>query len=91
MALYHQKHRREAATLRPEIKAAVVYEFLEKVQLYSEKMIGEKWKMIKKKKGRDLETMQKLAQWIHYHRFNKITLQEIKDGTLDSWFKTSRK
>lgn len=91
MALYHQKHRREAAALKPEIKTAVVYEFLEKVQIYSEKMIDEKWKTLKKKKGRDLEAMQKLAQWIQYHRFNEVAIQEMKDGTLDPWFKPSRK
>lgn len=91
MAIYHHKYRREAAALRPEIKAAAVYDFLEKVQLYSEKMIEEKWKRLKKKKGKDLETIQKLTHWIQYHHFNKVALQEIKDGTLDPWFRTSRK
>lgn len=91
MALYHQKYRKEAAVLKPEIKAAVAYDFMEKVQSYSEKMIEEKWKTLKKKKGRDPEAMQKLAHWIQYHRFNQVALQEIKDGTLDRWFKTSRK
>lgn len=91
MAIYHQKYRKEATALKPEIKAAVVYDFLEKVQIYSEKMIEEKWKKLKKKKGRDPEAMQKLAQWIQYHRFNEVALQEIKDGTLDPWFKSSRK
>ncbi|WDT75681.1 MAG: hypothetical protein MPW16_00255 [Candidatus Manganitrophus sp.] len=91
MAFYHQKYRREAVKLKPEIKAAVVYDFLEKVQVYSEKMIDEKWKGLKKKKGRDLEAMQKLAHWIQYHRFNQIALEEIKEGTLDSWFKRSQK
>lgn len=91
MALYHQKYRREAATLMPEIKAAAVYDFLEKVQIYSEKIIEEKWKKLKKKKGRDPEAIRKLAEWIQYHRFNQVALQEIKDGTLDPWFKTSRK
>ncbi len=91
MALYHQKHRMKAAALRPEIKAAVVHDFLEKVQIYSEKMIEEKWKTLKKKKGRDIEIMQKLAQWVQYHRFNQVALQEIEDGTLDPWFDTSRK
>lgn len=91
MAFYHQKYRREAAALEPEIKAAVVYEFLQKVRIYSEKMIDKKWKKLKKKRGRDPEAMQKLAHWIQYHRFNEVALQEIKDGTLDPWFKRSRK
>lgn len=91
MSVYHQKYRKEAATLKPEIKAAVVYDFLEKVQIYSEKMIDEKWRRLQKKKGRDLETMQELAQWVQYYRFNQIALQEIKDGTLDPWFEASRK
>lgn len=91
MAVYHRKHRTEAAALKPEIKAAVVYDFLEKVQIYSEKMIEEKWRILKKKKGRDPEAMQKLAHWIQYHRFNQVALEEIEDGTLDSWFKSSRK
>lgn len=91
MPLYHQKYHKETATLKPEVKAAVVYDFLEKVQIYSEKMIEEKWKKLKKKKGRDPEAVQKLAHWIQYHRFNQVALEEIKDGTLDRWFKTSRK
>jgi hypothetical protein len=91
MSVYHQKYRKEAAALKPEIKAAVVYDFLEKVQVYSEKMIEEKWKRLEKKKGRDLETIHKLTQWIQYHRFNQVAIEEIEDGTLDSWFKVSRK
>lgn len=91
MALYDHKYRKDAAAVKPEVKAAVVYEFLERVQIYSEKMIEEKWSGLKKKKGRDLEMMQKLAQWIQYHHFNQVALEEIKDGTLDDWFRRSRK
>ena len=91
MAVYHRRYQTEAAALKPEIKAAVVYDFLEKVQRYSEKMIEENWKLLKKKKGRDLEAMQKLTHWIHYRQFNRVALQEIEDGTLDSWFQSSRK
>ncbi len=91
MAYYHRKFRKEAAALKPEIKAAVVYDFLERVQRYSERMIEEKWKLVKKKKGRDLEAMRKLAQWIQYYQFNRIAVREIEDGTLDAWFQSSRK
>ncbi|MDC4226775.1 MAG: hypothetical protein MPW15_21625 [Candidatus Manganitrophus sp.] len=46
--------------LKPEIKAAVVYDFLEKVQVYSEKMIDEKMEEAEKEKrersGGDAET-----------------------------------
>ena len=87
MALYHQKYRSEAEKLKPEVMAMVVHLFLEKVQRYSEEMIEKKWKGLRKKKGKDLEVIQKLSQWITYHRFNAIALEEIADGTLDRWFK----
>lgn len=86
MSHYRPKHRKQAAALPPEIKAAVVHAFLEKVQRYSEEMIEKKWKILKKRKGRDLETMGKLADWIRYHHFNRIAIEEIEDGTLDAWF-----
>ncbi|MBI3802649.1 MAG: hypothetical protein HY282_02675 [Nitrospirae bacterium] len=86
MALYHPKHRKQAAALKPELKAMVVHSFLKKVQQYSEEMIEKKWKATRKQRGTDLETLQKLAHWVQYHRFNAVALEEIEDGTLDAWF-----
>lgn len=88
MALYHSKFKREAKKLKPEVMAVVVYAFLQKVQAYSEKTIDAKWNDLKKKRGKDPERLEKLWNWVQYHRFNRIALEEIKDGTLDDWFKT---
>lgn len=86
MSYYHPKYQKEATALRPEIKAAVVHLFLEKVQRYSEEMIERKSKEMKKRKKIDPEAIEKWLHWIHYHRFNQIALEEIEDGTLDAWF-----
>ena len=88
MPLYHPKYRTEAKKLKPEVMAVVVHAFLKKVQAYSEKTIGEKSKKIQKKKGKETEEIRKLLQWIDYSRFNRIAIDEIEDGTLDSWFRT---
>ena len=88
MPIYHPKFKNEAKQLKPEVIAVVVHTFLEKVQRYSEKIIETKWKALQKKKGKDREALQKLSDWIEYHRFNQIALEEIEDGTLDPWFKS---
>jgi hypothetical protein len=88
MPLYHPKYRNEAKKLKPEVMAFVVHEFLKKVQTYSEETVEKKLKAIKKKKGKEAEEVRKLLQWIDYSRFNQIAIDEIEDGTLDSWFRT---
>ena len=87
MPLYHSKYRSEAKKVRPEVAAFVVHAFLEKVQRYSEEMIEKRWKGLQKKKGKDIEEIKKLLQWIHYSQFNQIAIDEIEDGTLDGWFR----
>jgi len=92
MSIYHSKrraqYRAEAKKVRPEVAAFIVHAFLKKVQLYSEEVIEKRWKRLQKKKGKDIEEIKKLLQWIHYGRFNRIAIDEIEDGTLDGWFKT---
>lgn len=87
MPLYHPKHLKEAKALKPEVAAVVVHAFLKQVEAYSEETIRTKWKALEKKKGKDAEALQKILQWIQYSRFNRIAIEEIEDGTLDSWFK----
>lgn len=87
MSLYHPKFKKEAKQLKPEVIAAVVHAFLEKVQRYSEEVIETKWKALRKKKGKDRKALQNVSDWIEYRRFNQIALEEIEDGTLDPWFK----
>jgi hypothetical protein len=87
MPLYQSKYRNEAKKIKPEVMAFVVHAFLEKVQAYSEETIEKKWKGLQKKKGKNAEEIKKLLQWIHYSQFNQIAIDEIEDGTLDSWFK----
>ena len=68
--------------------AVVVHAFLKKVQAYSEEIIGEKSKKVRKKKGTNPEEIRKLLQWTDYSRFNRLAIDEIEDGTLDAWFRT---
>jgi len=68
------------------VVAAIVHQWLVRVQTYSEKTIQSKREEMQAKEGRDEETTAKLNEWLSYHRFNAYALKEIEEGGLDEWF-----
>ncbi len=88
MPLYHLKYKDEARTVKREVMAVIVHTFLKRVQAYTEETIDRKWEELNKGEKADEEAVLKYSDWVRYHKFNKIALEEIEDGTLDSWFET---
>lgn len=86
--LYDPERDSEAAkSVPPAVRVAIVHSFFTEIQKYTEEMLQQKWEATIKVKGRDPELLQKLSNWLIYHRFNQLTLKEIEDGTLDDWFR----
>jgi hypothetical protein len=67
--------------------AQIIHRFMEKVQDYTEGMLKQKWEALEEKQGRDSVLLAKFNDWVTYHRFNAITLDEIEKGDLDDWFR----
>lgn len=88
MPIYHPKYTAEAKTVKREVMAVIVHAFMKRVQAYTEETIERKWKELNNGKKTDPKAIVKYSDWIRYHKFNKIALEEIEDGTLDSWFET---
>jgi len=88
MAVLFQKDRLpDTEKVTPEVTAQIVHRFMEKVQDYTEQMLKQKWEALGEKKGKDSVLLAKFNDWLSYHRFNVITLNEIENGDLDDWFR----
>ena len=72
----------------PQVMVQIIHRFMERVQEYTEQMLLQKWEVLTKEKGRDGTQLSKFSEWLTFHKFNKITLQEIENGDLDEWFQT---
>ncbi len=86
MPLYTPEAKERAKQVEADVVAAIVHQWLVRVQAYSEKTIQSKREEMQAKEGRDEETTAKLNEWLSYHRFNAYALKEIEEGGLDEWF-----
>jgi len=89
MAVFFQKDLLpEMEKVSPQVMAQIIHGFMERVQEYTEQMLLQKWEVLTKEKGRDHSQLSKFSEWLTFHKFNEITLQEIENGDLDEWFQT---
>ncbi len=86
MPLYTPEAREKAKQVEADVVAAIVHQWLVRVQAYTEKTIQSKWEALQAKEGRDEEELTKLSNWLTYLRFNAYALNEIEEGGLDDWF-----
>ncbi len=86
MPLFTPEAKERAKQVEADVGAAIVHQWLVRVQAYSEQTIQSKREELQAKEGRDEETTTKLNEWLSYHRFNAYTLKEIEEGGLDEWF-----
>lgn len=86
MPLYTPESKERAKQVEADVVAAIVHQWLVRVQAYSDQTIQSKREELQAKEGRDEETTTKLNEWLSYHRFNAYTLKEIEEGGLDEWF-----
>ena len=87
MPLYTPEAREKAKQVEADVVAAIVHQWLVRVQAYTEKTIQSKWEALQAKEGRDEEELTKLSNWLTYLRFNAYALNEIEEGGLDDWFR----
>ncbi len=87
MPLYTPEAREKAKRVEADVLAAIVHQWLVRVQAYTEKTIEGKWEALQAKEGRDEEELAKLNSWLTYLRFNDYALKEVEEGTLDEWFR----
>ncbi|MEE8219531.1 MAG: hypothetical protein V3R43_02715 [bacterium] len=87
MPLYTPEAREKAKQVEADVVAAIVHQWLVRVQAYTEKTIQSRWEALQAKEGRDEEELTKLNSWLTYLRFNAYALNEIEEGGLDDWFR----
>lgn len=88
MPLYTPEAREKAKRVEADLVAAIIHQWLVRVQAYTEQTIQNKWEALQAKEGRDEEELTKLYSWLTYLRFNDYALNEVEKGTLDEWFRT---
>ena len=87
MPLYTPEASEKAKQVEADVVAAIVHQWLVRVQAYTEKTIQSRWEALQAKEGRDEEELNKLSNWLTYLRFNAYALNEIEEGGLDDWFR----
>lgn len=85
-AFYQRDLLPDTEKVSPQVMVQIAHRFMERVQEYTEQMLLQKWEVLTKEKGRDNIQLSKFSEWLTFHKFNKITLQEIENGDLDEWF-----
>ncbi len=85
-AFYQRDLLPDTEKVSPQVMVQIVHRFMERVQEYTEQMLLQKWEVLTKEKGRDSIQLLKFSEWLTFHKFNEITLQEIENGDLDAWF-----
>lgn len=87
MAAFYQRDLfPDTEKISPQVMVQIIHSFMERVQEYTEQMLLQKWEVLMKEKGRDGTQLLKFSEWLTFHKFNKITLQELENGNLDEWF-----
>lgn len=86
MPLFTPEAREKAKQVEADVVAAIVYQWLVRVQAYTEQTIQRKWEALQAEEGRDEVTLVKLNNWLTYLRYTAYALKEIEEGGLDEWF-----
>jgi hypothetical protein len=68
-------------------KKAIIIDFLNKCNIYSEQMLKRYEQQLADANGADRAlTQKKIENWISYREFNEYTITELNTDELDDWF-----
>ncbi|MFQ5893265.1 MAG: hypothetical protein ACE5H5_03035 [Nitrospinota bacterium] len=86
MPLFTEEAREKAKQVEADVVAAIVYQWLVRVQAYTEQTIQRRWEALQSREGRDEASLVKLNNWLTYLRYTAYALKEVEEGGLDEWF-----